>query len=405
MPGRLNQPRIALLLATLLLATISFAQTVTDLHDFNGVDGGFPYPPIVGPDGSIYVTTQSGGNTQCGGCGTVVRLTSSNGTWTPSTLYQFEDRQDGRGSGTLALDKSGNLYGITFEGSQNGSVYRLIPGATGQPWHFQLLYEFTNGEYALSPLFVDTSGAIYGISLFGDANGCNGSCGLVFQLVPPSGQNTTWTENVLYEFQGEADGGNPRTLLMDKTGVIYGTNSYGGANSTGVIFRLTPRNGTWNYSVLYPFGPSHQVLAGPLAEDAAGNLYSILSHTGGIGGNGGDVFQLSPPANGVTGWTPTFVHHFAGSYDATYLAVAPNGTVYGCIFGDEDFNPGYLFQVTPPASQGDTWTYKTLVNFNRAPYLNYQSPTGVVVGLNNTLFATLGRGGSGGSGAILQIVP
>jgi hypothetical protein len=59
-----------LVLCVIVLAagTQLVAQTVTDLYDFTGgVDGFGPNIPITGPDGSIYGTTQSGGNLNCPG--------------------------------------------------------------------------------------------------------------------------------------------------------------------------------------------------------------------------------------------------------------------------------------------------------------------------------------------------
>jgi uncharacterized repeat protein (TIGR03803 family) len=394
---------ILILFLACVFAVRCQAQTVTDLHAFTfGSDGASPNAPAVGPDGSIYGTTGSGGNLGAcsGGCGTVYRLTPSNGTWTFSTLYEFEGLTDGQGSGTLALDSSGNLYGVTGSGPNFLGVYRLTPGATGQPWNFELIYQFPSGSWVLSPVFIDGSGAVYGASLLGGRNGsgCTG-CGFVFQLVPPNSNQSTWTENDIFEFPGGGAGGNPLSITMDSTGTIYGTTSTGGLG-TGTIFQLLPVNGSWVYKNLHTFSTNHQDLNGTLIEDASGNLYGIVSDYPFT--YSGDIFQISPPIGGTGKRVITYVHDYFTGYKATGLALAPDGTVYGCIRGD-DSNAGYIFQVTPPVSQGGHWPYATLVSFGLPPY-TYANPVGVVVGLQGYLYAVLQNGLNSG-GAVLSIVP
>ena len=215
----------------LVAATQLVAQTVTDLYDFTGgVDGFGPNIPIAGPDGSIYATTQAGGKPQCGsgvGCGTVFRLAPSTGNWAFSTLYEFQGLKDGYGYSTLALDGQGRLYGATVGGTPWGGIFRLTQRAPDQQrWRFDLLYKFTgerDGGNPVSPIFVNTSGSIFGASNQGGLHGkgCDQQfgCGAIFQLLPPAHNDGAWTSNVLYEFQGANDGGNPSSVVMDSVGM------------------------------------------------------------------------------------------------------------------------------------------------------------------------------------------
>ncbi len=411
----------ALCLLGLMLAAQSLAQTVTDLYDFTGgSDGWDPNAPMItGPDGSLYGTTLYGGYLNCSagfgfGCGTVYQLAPSGGQWTESTLYQFQGGKDGsQNYSTLTLDSAGRLYGVTDGGTPWNAVFRLTPGAPGKRWRFNLLYVFKgqrDGGNPLTPLFLDNSGAIYGASQLGglSGKGCNQQygCGAIFQLVPPTHPDNPWTAHVLYEFQGASDGGNPSTMIMDSTGTIYGTTSNGGAFNQkcplgcGVVFQLFPVNGTWAYKVLYTFhGSPHQSPYGNLVEDASGNLLGIAS---GYPYGYGDIFELSPPAGELGPWTLSWVHHFGIGYPATNLTLGPNGTLYGDIYGDQDLNWGYIFQITPPAQSGGRWTYTTLVDFNKLAY--YQNPTGIVVGLQGDLYSPLSGGGYG-NGSIVSVVP
>jgi hypothetical protein len=410
-------------LFALLLILQCRAQNVTDLYDFTGgSDGWNPNAPAVGRDLSLYGTTQQGGtfNQNCStGCGTAYRLTPSGGHWTESTLYQFRGGSDGYGFTTITPDSAGSLYGVS-SGAPYGGIFRLTPSAPGKLWDFSLLYEFKNGSDGgnpLFPLFLDNLGAIYSASELGgqSGKGCDQrGCGTIFQLVPPTGKSARWTLHPLYEFQGADQGGNPTAIIRDSTGAIYGTTAYGGkfnsncAPGCGVIFRLShSSDGTWSYKVLYRFdGAPHQGPNGGLSNglvlDASGNLYGLVgTQQAFTGPGGGDIFQLSPPAGGAGRWTLTIIHRYYSSYPASNLTRGPNRTLYGDIYGDQDLNWGYIFQLTPPTHQRAAWTYSTLVNFNNQPY---QNPSGVVAGQHGDLYSTLSGGGYV-PGGIVAVVP
>jgi hypothetical protein len=304
------------------------------------------------------------------------------------------------------------LYGATSNGTPNGAIFRLTPGAPGKRWHFKLLYEFKgqrDGGYPSSPVFLDNSGAIYGASQLGglSGKGCNQQygCGAIFQLVPPAHKDGSWTAHVLYEFQGADDGGNPSTMIMDSTGNIYGTTAYGGNFNKncplgcGVIFQLFPVNGTWAYKVLYTFHGAPHRSPSNLVKDASGNLFGTV---GVAPYTGGDIFELSPPTGGTGSWTLNYIHHYYQNYPATDLTLGPSGTLYGDIYGDQDLDFGYIFKMTPPIQQGGAWTYTTLVNLNKSS--NSQNPTGVVVGLQGDIYSPLSGGGYG-NGSIVSVVP
>jgi uncharacterized repeat protein (TIGR03803 family) len=61
---------------------------------------------------------------------------------------------------------------------------------------------------------------------------------VIFELSPTGGGS--WTETVLYRFDGP-DGEFPsQGLVFDDAGNIYGTTEYGGAYGDGVVFELKP---------------------------------------------------------------------------------------------------------------------------------------------------------------------
>src|SRR5262249_54393423 len=106
-----------------------------------------------------------------------------------------------------------------------------------------------------------------------------------------------WNEHVLYSFRGTDDASFPTsTLVFDAAGNLFGTSSTGGNPSCdcGTIFKLTPRSGGWDESVLHRFGgngdgysPSYG-----LTPDGNGNYFGVTP-VGGLYGQG-VVYQITP---------------------------------------------------------------------------------------------------------------
>src|SRR5262249_36825020 len=272
------------------------------LHDFaNGTDGQKPIGGLV-TDGAgfLYGTTSFGGSA---GLGTVFKL-KTDGTG-DTTLHPFSFRaSDGKTPyGTLVLDGAGFLYGTTLDGpSGKGTVFKMKTDGTG----FVLLHIFQggasdgNGPYA--GLVLDGSGNLYGTTLLGGAS----DKGTVFKLTT-SGVGFA----VLHSFAGGVnDGQSPRSpLILDGSGLLYGTTVNGGAASLGhgTVFPMkTERTGV---VVLHPLAGGAPVGADPLYSGVAlgtGNILYGTTFNGGSGGQG-TVFQLKTDGSGFA-----LLHSFAG---------------------------------------------------------------------------------------------
>jgi uncharacterized repeat protein (TIGR03803 family) len=151
---------------------------------------------------------------------------------TETILHNFTGGADGsQPVAELLLDSAGNLYGTTFGGGDflAGTVFKI--DSTG---NFSVLHSF-NGNDGTEPqagLVQDAAGNLYGTtSLFGET-----THGTVFEL-DPSGNET-----ILHKFTVSTDGKTPTsTLVLLKDGTLYGTtDTGGGGNSAGIIFRLKP---------------------------------------------------------------------------------------------------------------------------------------------------------------------
>ena len=202
----------------------------------------------------------------------------------------------------LVRDASNNLYGTTNAGGAyaNGTVFEL--SHKGQSWTETVLHSFdNNGTDGYGPeagVILDTSGNLYGTTVYGGAftSACSGSsCGTVFEL-SPGGQG--WTETVLHSFNDDGtDGWWPYAgLLLDASGNLYGTTGYGGsgAGGYGTVFELSPTKGGWTERILHNFNDNGQDGLLPMAGlvfDKSGNLYST-TYSGGAGY--GTVFEVIP---------------------------------------------------------------------------------------------------------------
>ena len=173
-------------------------------------------------------------------------------------------------------------------------------------------------------------------------------CGTVFKV-----QTRYGSETVLYKFcklAKCADGDEPEAgLIADKSGNLYGTTVYGGANECfhnsyrdGTVFELAP-SGT--ETVLYSFGAEKRCpdgfspLGGLIPGAKSGNLY------GTTWSRCGTVFKLTP-----TG-TETVLHAFNGSdgcSPAFFNLIMVKGYLYGVTLSggnDDGRNGGVVFKV------------------------------------------------------------
>jgi uncharacterized repeat protein (TIGR03803 family) len=218
----------------------------------NCADGDTPASPLTfDVAGNLYGTTEYGGNKQlCTadtiGCGVAFQLSPNRGgTWTFHLMHAFAAFSgDGQTpSGPLVMDRNGSVYGTTLNGGPTGggTVFKLIPSTLGRSWKETVLYTFPHCSSGCSPLHglaIDQAGNLYGAAGGGDMLCLGGSyCGVLFELSPQKGNQ--WTYTLVHKFNG-TDGWGSDTPTIGPDGNIYGVTLYGGQNSQGVVFQITP---------------------------------------------------------------------------------------------------------------------------------------------------------------------
>ena len=323
----------------------------TVLYSFTGgPDGGEPYKGVtLDAQGNLYGTAVTGGGGSCdGGCGVAFKLTNSGGVWTQTVIHSFTGA-DGSGPGSpVAIDKQGNVYGTTPTGGKYGmgTLYLIQPN--GGNWKFHVIHAFTGGADggggSAGKLLIDPSGNIFGVCTVGGINGL----GTVYEVSRVNGRITFTT---LYTFKDTPDGALPYSgLTFDKLGNLYGTTYYAGANDLGTVYSLTRNNGTWTETVLYSFqgGADGSSPISSLVADRHGNFYGTTSADGGSCGCG-TIFRMSPSVAGT--WTESVIYRFPG---APGLGNAYNGIItdgagnfYGTTVSGGTADDGAIYEFTP----------------------------------------------------------
>lgn len=244
--------------------------TQTSLYAFvNGNNDGCSSEatPVVAANGTIYGVTVSGGAYAGGTAYQVKPPTSPGGSWTETVVYNFNQQVGGPPltgePSCLILGPKGSLYVTTEDGGTAGigSLFRLQPphpvAALGPapPSIVSLAREAGNLPVSLTH---GPSGALYSTTEIGGTAAAG--AGTVYELLPPTIEGGAWAGSELYSFQGESDGSDPNSVTLGPDGSLYGT-TFGrtpvGENGDGTVYHLTPPSSPgapWTKTVLYDFG-------------------------------------------------------------------------------------------------------------------------------------------------------
>ena len=334
-----------------------------------------------------------------GGNGTVFKLTPTTANpavFTRTILWSFNGA-DGAGPNNLIKGENGKLYGTTRSGGGGncaeisltgpgcGTVFQLTPGANPQDnWTLKTLVAFnaTNGAFPAN-LLRDSAGNLYGMTSGGGVkvNVCvmGGGCGVVFQLIPPSGTQTTWT--YYYKALIAPDGFGSGPMAIGANGNVYFAPRRGGLfnyvsfnnfcptvdnGGCGTLYELIPGtiNSNFRLNFVLRFTTGNQfpntMLAHPSGKIYVGN--------GGNGAHGSSIFEYVPGINGAPG-TGSYVSGFGGvGIIVNGLYLGPEGLFKGQIYGTTrnggSKKLGTVFRILPPTATNPSWTQETLKEFN-----------------------------------------
>jgi uncharacterized repeat protein (TIGR03803 family) len=272
----------------------------------------------------------------------------------------------------------------------------------------KVLYRFSGGSDGGDPasqLIFDSSGNAYGTTVVGGSF----TFGTVFKLTPHA--NGKWTESVLHNFQGGADGKYPYGgVTMDAKGNLYGTTVSGGTGGTcsgdgcGIIYKLTRSGNSWTESLLYSFtgGADGAGPGGGVVFDKQGNLYGTTPDAGDVNGcSCGVVYELSPTRSG---WKQKVIHTFTGGNDGSTgslgsLLIDKAGNIYGVAELGGAHAAGTAFKLSLVSGK---WKMIMLDEFRGTPHAGFPYG-GLISDASGNLYGTTYYGGANGLGSVFKL--
>jgi uncharacterized repeat protein (TIGR03803 family) len=421
-----------LVLLAISLAVEVQAQTLTVLHTFAGAaDGGTPLAGLsMDAHGNLYGTASRGGASY----GTVYRLAHVGGGWVFTNLYTFQGPpNDGANPvARVILGPDQTLYGTTENGGNSinychggcGSVFNLRPQPTVCkaalcPWQETVLYDFSTSDPSFgalpeSEVTFDSAGNLYGTTYTGGyydgAGGGSGcvECGLVYKLAPSNGG---WTESVPYSFSGYqyyTDGAFPvGGVTFDNAGDMFGTTTGYGLCGFGIAYELTPNGSHWNEVILQQLCNSGASPTANLIFDGSGTFYGAAEGNTEYGAQPVTIFTLTQ-SGGSWVYTPIYTSTRHGGGPAGQLLLDSAGNLYGTTI-EGGSNPlgqcsagcGAIFKLSP---SGGGWTYTELYDFTGGSDGAYPH-SNLLMDAGGNLYGTASQGGNLGSGVVFEFTP
>lgn len=316
------------------------------------------------------------------------------------TVAAFERGPEHPGLGDLVLHTSGNFYGASFYGGpQNyGTIYRVTPGGD-----VDVVAKFMgdgfgqNGRYPLG-LVSDGLGFLWGTTYQGGAEGT------VFKFDVAFGSLTTVA--VFNGQTGPNKGKSPSSVLAsDGAGYLWGTTALGGGRNAGTLFKVNIQTGalttvvefTGTTGVARGRSPQAKLLKdgngfmwGTTAEGGAGNfgtIYKVHARTGAFT----TVTEFTGPSgvaegsNPRAGLTSDGLGNLWGTTSGQFTAFVSNGTVFRIHAATGNFTSVASFTGTVGSLKG------------RQPY------SGLVRLVDGFLWGTTHAGGTADSGTVFKI--
>lgn len=357
---------------------ISASGERTVVHQFTGPDGADPTSLVLGRSGDLYGVTYEGGTGTSPGSGrwgTAFRLSTS-GTFTSIADFQSAD---GRGADSDLVEGPNGVFYGTRRGSTNGglgSVFAVNPLGGYANLHY---FQETDGREPVTGVSFGPDGMLYGATSMGGTTGY----GVIFKVAPTFGNATVTTVANL----GSTTGGTAPLgrLVQSVDGNYYGTTQYGGTYDKGTVFRVTPQG---QLTTVVSFGGTNGIYpTGGLTNGPDGNLYGITA--GESGDPYGTVYKVT------TAGVLTTIHRFGfgdGNYPQGPLVLADDGDFYGA-------TPATFFRIS---TSGDYTALHHFAAGETSGHLYGRASGNLAVAVDGSFYGTTEVGG-GNVGEVFRI--
>jgi uncharacterized repeat protein (TIGR03803 family) len=385
--------QIIVLAVSVLIASNSFSQTFTVLHNFTNCPDGQSPLGLVMAGNILYGITSEGGISDQESIGNgMVFSVNIDGTGF-RVLHTFTARSsqtytnsDGASPSAGLLLSGSTLYGTTAYGGPNGhgTVFSMNTNGTG----FKVIYNFTGSGMAIVPLgpLAISCNKLYGTSEFGGTY----NYGTVFSLNTDGAPFTllhSFTSLSLNPPYTNADGAEPFGGLVQYENTLYGTTVMGGTWGNGTVFAVNT-NGT-GFTVLHCFTNTDGARPQTTLTLSGSTLYGTTAY-GGTNGDG-TVFAMNADGTGFN-----LLHNFIGTdggYPATPLTLYGN-TLYGATDEGGTNDYGTVFEVNTDGT--DFAVLQNVANI----WGWHPNPMGNLVVSKNILYGTTENGGANGDGTV-----
>jgi len=292
-----------------------------------------------------------------------------------SALYTFEcagnafERigtcpQGGRPD-SLIIGSDGNFYGAAQDSSEGtsapngGTVFKLTTAGK-----LTVLHTFLPGTKKNYPngnlpgiITQGPDGKIYGYTLFGGVNGCNGYCGYGvlyrvntdgsgFQIIHKACSDTNCTD------------GGIGAMVVGSDGNLYGAAYEGGTGNCGAyyqgcgtIFRVIPSTGA--YEVVFDFTSSTCTIPSAITLGSDSTLFGTCD-----GPQGETLFHYTEATGSFQSYYMNFPTFNGLPSSGSLLTLGPNGNFYGiyAVYGESGAG---VFEIEPNGSNLQSFTFFT----------------------------------------------
>ncbi|HEX4159103.1 MAG TPA: choice-of-anchor tandem repeat GloVer-containing protein, partial [Rhizomicrobium sp.] len=282
------------------------------------------------------------------------------------------------------LERTLAVTGRHSSARQSQAPSRFIRATRNAAYTYTVLHDFAgapgDGAGSGAEVALGATGNIYGTTDYGGAN----TYGTIFEITPDG------KESLLHSFGGAGDGSTPDgAVTIESNGDMYGTTSYGGSSENGVIWKLAA-DGT--YTVVHNFSADECNFArGRLVQDKKGNFYTTCLFGG--ANLDGTVIKFTPKGK------VTVLHNFVGTdgeFPEHNVVMDKDGNIYGVTaFGGASDN-GTIYEIA-----GDG-TFTSLYSFTGGADggFPYGAPA---IDENGNLYGSADDGGAYSSGTVFEL--